>query len=226
MLRLVACISILALASPAAAVPCRLVQLSPKVMTPATTAIPSDGGVVVASWTDPDSVVTEATDDAAVQPTWRVRDGKSRLKPVIEHLAPGLAVYRLPRSTTELEDGKHAIVFTAKRTADAVERLPAPKIKSVKHEVYKGRRSSSHVIAEVAGAPPADAIALVIADAKKQIPRSWGVAAAGQIWVHSTGSCAMKPTGTLPTVKGERVVLFWVDAAGRKSEASKVFVVR
>ena len=226
MLRVVACLSILALATPAAAVPCRVVHQSPKVMTPGTTAIPSDGGVVVASWTDPDSVVIRATDDASVQPTWRVRDGKSLVKPVIEHLAPGLAVYRLPRSTSELEDDKHAIVFTAKRTADAVDRLPAPKIKSVKHEVFRGRRASAHVIAEVTGTPPADAIALVIADAKKQVPRSWGVAEAGPIWVHSTGSCAMKATGTLPTVKGERVVFFWVDAAGRKSEASKVFVVR
>ena len=224
--RFVAAAAVLALASPAAAVPCRVIHPSPKVMTPAATEIPSDGGIVLAPWHDPDSVTFTVTDDAAVQPTWRVRDGKALVKPVIEHLAPGLALYRLPRNTTEIENDKHAVVFTATRTADAVDRLPAPEIKSVKHEVFRGRRASEHVKARIAGKPPADAVALVVADATKRVPRSWGVPAEDEIWVHSTGDCGQKPKGTLPTTKGDRVVFFWVDAAGRKSKPSKVFVVR
>ena len=53
-----------------------------------------------------------------------------------------------------------------------------------------------------------------------------GVVVAGskEIALYTSGSCVVLPDGTLPTIAGDKVKLFWVDKAGRASPPTTVTV--
>jgi len=76
------------------------------------------------------------------------------------------------------------------------------------------------------GPPPAGVVALVLADAKGK-PRSFGLVAdaATEIQVYAHGRCGVVPNGTVESSIGDKVTLFWVDASGRKSPASKAMTI-
>jgi hypothetical protein len=75
---------------------------------------------------------------------------------------------------------------------------------------------------------PADAIALIVTDARTGAPRSFGRVEAGvaALDVYYQGRCSAVPNGTLVSSAGDRVVVRWVDRHGRVSAASKPAVIR
>jgi hypothetical protein len=96
--------------------------------------------------------------------------------------------------------------------------------------VYRDDVISRHGVTRVAvdvDAVPPTAIALVITD-EKGAARSWGPVSRGDgktLYPLYSPGCAVLPNGTRGTEPGDRVALFWVDAAGRVSPPSKVLVV-
>jgi hypothetical protein len=226
-LALAAAITLLSPSSPAEAAPCAITGLSPKVLSRPGVTIPSDGGIVVAAESGPGGKL--AGGEVAEQKGWRFRVRSGRIAPTsIDIIAPGLAVYRLPAraDAAVLEDDAHAVVARAQLSKDARPRLPAPKIKQVLYAVSRGgRRTSTMVTAELDGTAPSDAVALVIADASGK-PRSWAHAQGGSsLWLYAGGGCSMKPAGTEISNPGDKVILFWVDAAGRTSAPTKALTV-
>ena len=222
MARFSALFALVALAASSApvAAKCAMSHLRPKVVTTAPTV---GGGIVVAT----EQVSYDVKDEGdATQPTWKLEMGGSSSAPKIESLAPGLAVYRLPATagTATLLDGKTVIAKVTTSKAKPT-MLPAPKIKSITHDVTTGRRSSAFTTAIIDGAPPAGAVALVLADAKGTA-RSFGlVGTDSKITVYAHGRCGVVPNNTVESTLGDKVTLFWVDQSGNKSPASAVIKV-
>jgi hypothetical protein len=201
---------------------CAMWGLAPKVLTPANGVVASDGGIVVAAVAE--SRGDLAPGDAAVQTGWRLRVGGSLVKPPIDKLAPGLAVYRAAVANSyklELEDEKHAVVATVRPARDGGDALAAPKLRRVWFDKLTGKRGGTRVGVELDGGTPAHAIALVLADAQGT-PRSWAlVDGSPTLYPYVTGDCRALPNGTIPSKPGDKVTLYWIDDAGRKSPASK-----
>jgi hypothetical protein len=184
----------------------------------------SNGAIVMtisASYGDP------RNDDTS---TWKLHaDGKD-VAPVIDVLAPGLSVYRLPKGVTEGEliDGTKTLVKISATTAKP---LPAPKVKRVKHsEPEPGeRKGSSRTTVDLVGDVPADAIAIVITDAKGKAMSFGRLAYGAGLDPYYHGRCGVLPNGTVEPKVGQSVHVFWVDKYGQasaKSAAIKVVKAR
>ena len=204
------------LAGPAAAGPCMIHELEPIVHTRTTTKLPSDGAVIV---------IEHSTRNAKVpkQPTvWRLASGAA--KPAARtQLAPGLWRYELPGNAVALENDvwKHAIA----RAATTQSKLAAPKIKRLAAQT-EPRGSFVTLDAELDGNAPPDALAIIVADAKTKKPRSWGYANGPLVRPYSKGKCDQVSTGTVASKRGDDVILYWVDTAGRLSDATGVLRVQ
>lgn len=194
---------------------CAMQHLSAEVLPDAP------GGAIVmltsSSYDDP------GTDDTSA---WKLRVAGQTIAPVIDVLAPGLSVYRVPKGLTEAEltDGTSTLAKIGARTGKP---LPAPVVTSVTHSSPDGGRyRSSRTTAEIRGDVPADAIAVVITDAKGTA-LSWGrvnvPGAAVTPYFH--GRCGVLPNGTVGPKVGSRVRLFWVDKYGRASAKSAAIKV-
>lgn len=212
-----------------AAADCASVGLVTTVATPANATLPADGGVVVIATYDRHG--SFAAGDRAVHPEWRLRDGAARVAPTIDAVAPGLAVYRLGARAgkpgpIELEDDHHAVVATVAHAEGKRAALAAPVVKALVYRAQLSRHGGTTVTATLDRPPPADAYALVIADAKGG-GRSWTPVVPGALdqtpYAHE--GCAALPNGTVGSVPGDKVVLFWVDAGGRRSAASAPIAV-
>jgi hypothetical protein len=217
-------VGLAALASTRAEARCAMYGLAPRVLdTPAR--LPAGGGLVVGYEDVPQGKL--GTGDVAVQSTWRFVIGSRRVAPEIVSLAPGLAVYRLAeRGAATLEDGHGRTLATLAPATGAPATLAAPRARRVVVDRQGGRRSSTRVTIELAGAVPDTAIALVAVDAKGK-PLSWGRARAGasQVVVHAAARCRALPNGTRAPSATDQVSLFWVDHAGGTSPASKPIAV-
>lgn len=202
---------------------CARVGLAPKVLTPVNALVPRDGGVVVAAV--PEARGKLDPGDAAVQSGWRIKIGGDSVKPPIDVLAPGLAVYRAAVANAfkvELSNGD-AVLATVRVTRDKTDLLPAPKIIRVWFEQPLSRHSTTQVGVELDGDVPAGAVALVLAD-DQGVPRSWTLTSAGagsKLYAYSSGDCRALPNGTIPSKTGDKITLFWVDSVGMKSAATK-----
>ncbi|CAN5696612.1 hypothetical protein BH11MYX2_BH11MYX2_37090 [soil metagenome] len=205
---------------------CMAIAPIAKVVADAT--VPVGGGLLVAlDYNNPDNN-QDATD--IVQKTWKFRIGTKDYAPVIEQLAPGLAMYRLPdgvTGTAQLLNGK-AVLGTLTVTADGVKPLAAPKIKSLTQVTHVGMRGNSVTMRAVFNdAAPADAVALVVADDKA--PRNFGRVAASsnakEVTVYAHGRCSMDPDGTVLSSNGDKLKVYWVDKLGRRSPATAVKLV-
>jgi hypothetical protein len=175
----------------------------------------SNGAIVMlisGSYNDP------RTDDTS---TWTFRVNDKDVAPVIEKLAPGLSVYRLPKGVTaaELTDGKTTL---AKVTATTAKPLPAPKVKRVEHSAPEPdeRRGSSRTTVELVGNAPADAIAIVITDANGKALSFGRLAYGSGIQPYYHGRCGVLPNDTVEPAVGQTVRVFWVDKYGQASAKS------
>jgi hypothetical protein len=216
----------LALAPNAAAADCMMAELTTNVITATDAVIPSDGGIlVVSSSTGRFDPKNRNKNSDAVQPTWRMRRDTSVSAPKIDVLAPGLAVYRLPASPAAaqvtLEDDDQKVVAKVTASKDKPAPFAAPKLKKVEYLATLSRHSWQRIEATLDAEPPAGMYAIVIADTKGNA-KSWGVISKGVAQFPYTHSdCGVVANGTSVPKPGEMVTVFFVDAQGRRSEASK-----
>jgi hypothetical protein len=136
-------------------------------------------------------------------------------------------VYRLPAAAGDatLLDGTNVIAkVTTIRTQPA--QLTAPKVKGVRHEKTIGRRASAYTMVALDGAVPEGVVAMVLADAKGKA-RSFGLVSkdAKEVTVYAHPRCGVVPNNTVESKVGDKVTLFWVDANGRRSPASRAVTV-
>jgi hypothetical protein len=229
-----ALLGISALTSPAIAGPCAQQSLTAHAMAIANTAIPPDGGVLVAligmgGWELP----SETLDNTG----WQFVDGTTKTAPVVVPLAPGLAVFKPPAGTgtIKLDEPKRTVV-TVKRVADALPLLPAPAVASIVHTTYvappgprPGNRTSSTVTAKLTAAKPDQAVAMILWEDKT--PVAWTAAAGLEPTervvelFRSRGRCETVIPGIVETTPGRKVSVAWVDVHGRVGARSKVLVV-
>jgi len=219
-------VAVCLVAAPASAGPCAVRELSPQSMTAPDTVIEDGGGVMIsAGLTDLPS--TERLPDVTRQPGWRFRDGTKLVEPTIETIAPGLSVYRLPAtgSNLVLENDKHVEISHVKRSADrGATLLPAPMPTSIEWERRTSFRSSTDLVTVHLIAPaPAHAAAMIIYGPDKTA-RSWGVVTRGGkdvVAYESGGRCSMTIPHTSASNVGLHVTVAWVDASGRVSAVSR-----
>lgn len=217
MVRLASLFAVLALASSPVDAKCAMSHLRPKVIT--TQGIIAGGGILVATEQVPYSVKDEGD---AQQPTWQLEANGSKTAPTMDTLAPGLVVYRVTTAgDASLVDGAKVI---AKVTASKGNPAPlaAPKVKSIRHDKFVGRRASAYTRVTLDGAPPAGAVALVLTDAKGTA-RSFGLVegVGPEVTVYEHSRCGVVPNNTVESRIGDKVKVFWVDQSGRVSPASK-----
>jgi hypothetical protein len=202
---------------------CAMWGLAPKVLTPASALVSRDGGIVVASI--PEARGKLDPGDPAVQSSWRITIAGDSIKPPIDVLAPGLAVYRVAVANAfkvELTNGDK-VLATVRPTRDRIDPLAAPKVTRVWFEDARSRHSITRVGVELEGDAPAGAVALVMAD-DQGVPRSWALAGAGKgrtLYTYSSGDCLALPNGTIPSKAGDKITLSWVDSTGLRSAATK-----
>lgn len=218
-------LALLALLIPAqAGADCALMGLVPKVLTAPDATLAADGGIVVGAVAEDRGSLESG--DIAVQPAWKFVVPRGTITPAIETLAPGLAVYRASYEALELQNASGETLAKATVTpADKRDRLAAPRVKSIKYDAPLSRRSIQRVEVTLDGAPPPGAIALVLADAKGT-PKSWGPAVGSVFYPYLQRDCLVLPNGTVPSKKGDKVTVFWVDAHGRKSAFTKPMTIK
>lgn len=204
---------------------CAMSHLRPEVVSKG--AVAADGGIVVAT---EQARYDEPEEGDATETKWQLEVGGKTSAPKIDVIAPGLAIYRLPAGarSAKLVDAKSK-VRAAVTGGAKLDTLPAPRIKSVRHEKNLGRRSSAFTRVVLDSGSPAGAVALVIADPKGK-PMSFGLLDAkaepgSEVTVFSHSRCGVVPNGTIEPNLGDKVTVFWVDSAGRVSPPSKVAVV-
>jgi hypothetical protein len=219
-------ILVAATAMTAAAAPCPRYGLEPVVLTADAAKVTPDGGMVVG--VEPKAGGEDVTGEIAVQPAWRFSIAGKPVKPKVDVIAPGLAVYRPPASSTAivLENGKGTRVGQA-TVAAVPDTLPAPRVRTVVVTTTRGvKHPSTRVEVDLDGNPPATALALVLVGADGRAIM-WGTpAGTSQVVVYDThGGCTTFPNGTTLPSGGDRVTAFWVDTAGRRSPATPKLIV-
>ncbi|MDQ3339227.1 MAG: hypothetical protein M4D80_29035 [Myxococcota bacterium] len=217
-------LALLVLLIPAqASADCALMGLVPKVLTADAAVLAPGGGIVVGAVSEDRGSLESG--DIAIQKAWTFVVPKGTITPAIESLAPGLAVYKTSADAFELKNEKGDVLATATRTDTKRDKLAAPKVKTLKYDAPMSRRSIVRVEVTVDGGAPAGAIALVLADAKGT-PKSWGPTAGSVFYPYLQRDCLTLPNGTVPSKKGDKVTLFWVDAHGRKSAFTKPMTIK
>ena len=205
---------------PTARAKCKIMGLTPSVLTPTRAAIAKDGGILVGALDSDDGELAEG--DAARQDGWRIRVGSQATTPTIVLLAPGLAIYKLPPDAKAgvLLDHKRTVVGEVTIAATPPAPLPAPKIKKASYTARTGRRPYARLDIEL-DKVPAGAIAIVVTDATGKA-RSWGQIEAGKTTVRGFDRerCQVLANGTVESKPGDSIKVVFVDAGGRKSPPS------
>jgi hypothetical protein len=205
-----------------AAADCALLGLAPKVLTAPDAKLSVDGGIVVGAVSVDRGALENG--DAAVQANWKFV-GPRPMPPTIDVLAPGLAVYRSAYVQLELQNESGDTVAKAARSNATPDLLAAPKIKTLRFDAPMSRRSIQRVEVTLDGAAPAGVIALVLADTQGT-PKSWGPAVGSVLYPYLQRDCLVLPNGTVPSKKGDKVTLFWIDEHGRKSAPTKPLAIK
>lgn len=213
----------LSLAGSRADADCAMIGLTAKPVTAPNTAIPLDGGIVIAAVPEMRGEL-EAGDAAEKHPF----SFKAVAHPLMRKLAPGLIAIGIPPRNDELLDASGKSVLAFKLNKATVEVGAAPAVKAIEFEKFMGRRSSEQVFVTIDGLP-ADTIAIVLADAKGT-PKSWGLVkdpgnTGGRYIAFRSRDCLSLPNGTKPTKGGDQVTVMLVDALGRLTPASKPMTV-
>jgi hypothetical protein len=173
--------------------------------------------------------VVVTTEDSAKPPKWQFTSGTQHAPAKVRVIGPGLVVLEPPAAGAwTLQDDKGKPVVKVKSAATDPKPLDAPKLKSLLFSSSTSRRgTSTGVSATLVGAAPAGAVALVIFD-DKGTPRSFaalqGLPPSPMISVFSSGSCTVKPNGTVPSKLGDNVGVAWLDASGRLSAQTKITI--
>lgn len=175
------------------------------------------GGVIVAS--------------GEAMPDWRFKDMNRRVRPEVVIVAPGLAIYHPPplpgRDVVLLSDDTAMAVRTRAFKIDPPSGPPV--VESIKMSALGSERRQ--VVATLVEGAPTRAVVVIVSrvERDKLVPLAWTQVMRNgprtiQLW-HTPFTCEQTiPTAIEPRV-GERVVLTWIDGAGRISEPSKPIVI-
>jgi hypothetical protein len=208
---------ILAAAPAQAEMMCLSGPMSPQPISGARGQVAGSGGVIVASGT--------------ALPDWRFRALNRIVRPHVVAIAPGLAIYHpppLPGTDVTLEDQNHRAILRAERALTIEEPPPAPQVTSIKAAPAQERRA---VHAQLSEKPPAHAVLVIVSRQRgdQVVPIAWAQIPGNRptvldLW-HTPGSCEEYVTTWVEPLAGDRVVLSWVDDAGRVSEPSKPITI-
>ena len=195
---------------------CEMGLLPPQVIDGAGGVIAGSGGMIVAS--------------GDKLPDWRFRVLNKVIRPRVVPLAPGLAIYHPPPlagTDVVLENLERSVIRRARRALTIAPGPESPKVDVIATAEVGGRTS---VIAEL-DPIPRDAIVVIVSvvERDRTLPITWvrTGGASGQkllLW-HTPYGCEQTIDGTRQPRVGERVVLSFVDEAGRVSEPSKPVTV-
>ncbi|MBL0219261.1 MAG: hypothetical protein IPQ07_36000 [Myxococcales bacterium] len=219
--------ALLALPSNAHAYCGTVTGLAPGIASPSGIEVPPDGGIVVGAFGAEGPL---PTGDPAIQPRWTIH-ATAPAKAVamkIATFAPGLVAYRpssraVRAGRVDLVDDAGEVRAWVRMTRQAKPHLPAPTAISATLITTPGAQS---LRVELADKPPVGAIAIVLTG-ENGTPRSWGLVHRDetQQTAFAENRCEVVPNGTILSEVGDPVRVFWVDAMGRTSAASKPFVI-
>lgn len=196
--------------------------LPPQVISGARAKIAGSGGVIVASGDE--------------LPDWRFRDLNRVVRPRVVTLAPGLAIYHPPPlagTDVVVEDTGHGEVARTERALTIEPPPGAPDVARITStEQTAGRRI---VDAQLTTPTPEHAIIVVVSkvvstlDGTRVVPLTWANVPGSnpssvRLW-YPPGGCDSVIERSVEPRAGDRVVLTWVDDAGRVSEPSKPLVI-
>ena len=218
MIQALAMLTVLATAAPARATPrCDSGPLPPQVVHGDRRQIAGTGGMIVASGDE--------------LPDWRFRIVNRLVRPLVVHLAPGLAIYHPPPPLggidVVLENVAHEIVDRSELALTLGPPLAAPRVRSI----TTGKAGSRDAVLLAVEALPETAMVAVLmrVQGSALVPMAWSFvqfreADSITIW-HVPMTCEPKIGGLLEPKEGMRVAVFWVDDLGRISEPSKPTVI-
>jgi len=229
-------LAVIAVSHPAHAKCSRQDIMQPNLLTRRDTRVPADGGIVVGyAYNRGDNEVEKTRTDDPSDVLWTARDVKR--KPVAlarTSLAPGLSVFR-PAATTDfvVVDAAGTQVGSFTRGGKPIV-IDAPLLKTVRYKTEGATEMrwspSTRTILELAKAPPAEAIAVIVYIGDKPVTfttladthdkqLSLDIYDAG-------GHCpSAKPTGTGAVGANSTVTFAYVDTFGRLSPQSKPVTV-
>ena len=192
--------------------------MQPQVIAGRRAQVAGSGGVIVAA--------------GEKLPDWRFRDLNKVVRPRVTALAPGLAIYHpppLPGTDVVLEDGNHSVIARIVRALTIEEPAGAPRVKAITATTVAGGRRAA--LAELAEKAPEHAVAIIVSRVERDhlVPLTWAQVSGNQppsvlVW-HTPYSCEATIPASIEPKVGERVVLTWIDDAGRVSEPSKSIVI-
>lgn len=210
-------LGVLALAAPARAeMVCEGGPLPPQTLDGQIRAAGS-GGVIIA---------------ANELPDWRFRDINRLLRPHVEVVAPGLAIYHPPPVADPelaLEDATQVVRARLPRALVAERPLDPPALKRVVF-IHEPRAERTMVLAEVTGKVPEGAIGVVVSRVvgAERVAMAWNTVRTGAadfaLW-HSPTVCQPRVASLIMPTVGETVEIRWLDASGRLSEPSRTLTV-
>jgi hypothetical protein len=218
---------------------CMRAEIMPQLFTRRDQHLPVDGGVLVGFKYTTESTEYEAT--ASNDPsdvTWTASDHKKLVTMTRIALAPGLSVYRPPTTATAFtltnKKGTRVGAFTHDVTGTPVA-IAAPKPKVVKVESEHDFRSSkTSATLELAAAPPAEAVAIIVYSVGPT--SNTAVSFAGLPDTHdkltsfdiysSGGHCSNDVPGSGYIAVGSKLVFAYVDTFGRLSPTSTAITAK
>jgi hypothetical protein len=174
--------------------------------------IAGSGGVIVASGTK--------------LPDWRFRDLNRVVRARIVTIAPGLAIYHPPPLAgldVVLENDAHGVIARTQRALTVDAPGGAPRVRSITKATSTSRLA---VMAELADTVPEHTLIIIASRVSGDtlVPLTWtrvwkGQSATVDLW-HTPGSCEQTIDTAIEPKVGDKIVLQWVDDAGRISEPS------
>ena len=181
-------------------------------------SVPLDGALVVA-----DEGLADGDNAPILKPAdWKLAAGGKTIDPVKEAVAPGLSLVRLPPKvgTAKVMQGKK-VVGSLTLTQQVPAKLVAPAVTGLVFTSRPGRLAFESLEIKLATPVPAGTIAVVIAD-KTGTGRSFELVKAGAKTAYgfTRGRCESHPEGTVLSMPGDEVVVFYVDKHGRKSPST------
>jgi hypothetical protein len=164
-------------------------------------------------------------------PDWRFRSGNKVVRPHVVTVAPGLAIYHPPPTPgveVILENLEHDVLAVKKR-AFSIEPPPGPPVLESITSTTAQKRTT--VVAKLAANPPETALVAIVSrvEGDKLVPLTWAMVRSKQalaytLW-HTPYTCEQTVTASIQPKVGERVVVTWLDDAGRLSEPSTPIVI-
>lgn len=185
-------------------------MMRPQIIAAPSAKIAGSGGVIVASGTK--------------LPDWRFRDLNRVVRARVVTIAPGLAIYHPPPLAAldvVLENDVHAVVAVTQRALTVDATAAAPRVRSITKAT--SRRA---VLTELADSVPEHALIVIVSRVTGDavVPLAWTRVWKGQpltidLW-HTPAGCEQTIEGAIEPKVGDKIVLQWVDDAGRLSEPS------